>query len=215
MSARVLELPVAGAHARHRSRTPVARRVTSALMTLVLLTGAVAFVGLAVGPHLLGYRTAVMLTGSMTGTIDTGDLVVSVPRPADEVEVGDILTFHAPTADRHLETHRVIAVRHTADGEVVVQTQGDANAAPDPWRATIEGDTVWETQYVVPHVGKAVQVVRGTVVRYGAFWVALGGVVLLGLNLVWRQPAHRAGARSAGPEDGDRRLTLVESEQRR
>ncbi|MDF1605016.1 signal peptidase I [Nocardioides sp. YIM 152315] len=212
MTAHVLDLPVR-ADARHRSRTPIARRLANLLLSLVLAVGAVTFLGLAIGPHVLGYRTAVMLTGSMTGTIDPGDLVVSVPRPADQVEVGDILTFHAPTAEHQLETHRVIGVRHTAEGGVVVRTQGDANAAPDPWRATIEGDTVWETRHVVPHLGSVVRVVRATVVRYGAMWVALAGVVLLGLTLVWRQPAPRRAATGSGGTG--RGLTLVVPESRR
>ena len=187
------------------------KRVVSGALTLALAVGVLGFLGLAVGPHVFGYRTAVMLTGSMTGTIDRGDVVVSVPRPAQDVEVGDILTFRAPVADRHLETHRVIDVRHTGDGTVDVRTQGDANDAVDPWRATITDDTVWETAFVVPELGHVVQAVRATVVRYGAVWVALAGVVLLGLSLIWRQdaPRHRAAAPAARP-----RLTLVTTEPR-
>jgi signal peptidase len=188
-----------------------AKRIASGILSLALTVGALGFLGLAVGPHVFGYRTAVMLTGSMTGTIDRGDIVVSVPRPAKDVQVGDILTFQAPVTDHHLETHRVIAVKHDASGEVVVRTQGDANDAADPWSATISDETVWETAYVVPKAGHVVQAVRATVVRYGAVWVALGGVVLLGLSLIWRQdpPRHRAPAPAARP-----RLTLVTSEPR-
>jgi signal peptidase len=187
------------------------RRIVSGLLSLVLTVGVLGFLGLAVGPHVFGYRTAVMLTGSMTGTIDRGDIVVSVPRPAKDVRVGDILTFRAPVADHHVETHRVTDVKHDADGQVVVKTKGDANDAVDPWSATISDDTVWETAYVVPKAGHVVQAVRATVVRYGAVWVALGGVVLLGLSLIWRQdpPRHRAPAPAARP-----RLTLVTSEPR-
>jgi len=188
-----------------------AKRIASGLLSLLLTVGVLGFLGLAVGPHVFGYRTAVMLTGSMTGTIDRGDLVVSVPRPAQDVRIGDILTFRAPVADRHVETHRVIDVQHTSGGATEIKTQGDANEAADPWSATISDDTVWETAYVVPKVGHVVQAVRATVVRYGAVWIALGGVVLLGLSLIWQQapPRHRAPAPAARP-----RLTLVTSEPR-
>ncbi|HYF71909.1 MAG TPA: signal peptidase I, partial [Nocardioides sp.] len=160
-------------------------RVVSALLTVVLVGGLVAFAGLALGPRVLGYRTATMLTGSMAGTIDPGDVVVSVPKPTEDVEVGDILTFHAPVADRHLETHRVIAVRHTADGSAVIRTQGDANAEPDPWRATVRDDTVWQVVHVVPGIGDAVRALRAPVVRHGLFWLALGALVVLGSSLIW------------------------------
>lgn len=196
------------------SGRPIARRIASALLSLTLTVGVLAFLGLAVGPHLLGYRTAVMLTGSMAGAIDPGDLVVSVPKRAEDVRVGDILTFRTPTADHHVETHRVISVRHTTDGEVVVRTQGDANAEPDPWQATIDDETVWRTAYVVPHLGTAVRVVRATVVRYGAVWVALGGVVLLGLVLIWRQPPPRQTRVDAPAHAAERRLMLVTTESR-
>lgn len=190
MTAHVLELPPrAGAHVRRRSRpdaASVVRRGLGAVSSLALVVAVVGFAVLAVGPHLLGYRTAVMLTGSMTGTIDPGDLVVSVPKPAEEVRKGDIITFRAPVADQHVETHRVIAVQHRADGSVVVRTQGDANTGPDPWHATITGDTVWETRAVVPVVGDVIRALRSPVVRYGASWLALGAAVLLGLSLIWR-----------------------------
>ncbi|WP_296606481.1 signal peptidase I [Nocardioides sp.] len=175
---------------RHRAAWGTARRsrldrVVSALLTVILVGGLVAFAGLALGPRILGYRTATMLTGSMAGTIDPGDVIVSVPKPAAEVEVGDILTFHAPVPDQHVETHRVITVKHTADGRTIIRTQGDANAEPDPWKATITGDTVWETVHVIPNIGNAVRVLRTPVVRHGLFWLALGGLVVLGSSLIW------------------------------
>ena len=39
----------------------------------------VTFLGLAVGPHVFGYRTLTMLTGSMAPEIDPGDVVVVTP----------------------------------------------------------------------------------------------------------------------------------------
>jgi signal peptidase I len=189
MTAHAFELPPFTAYARHRrpSRTAIAvRRGLSAVASLTLVVAVVGFAALAIGPHLLGYRTAVMLTGSMTGTIDPGDLVVSVPTPTDEVEVGDILTFRAPVADQHVETHRVIAVKHRTDGSVVVRTQGDANPGPDPWHATITDGTVWKTEQVVPGVGDVIRAMRSPVIRHGVSWVALGAALLLGLSLIWR-----------------------------
>ncbi|WP_028644619.1 hypothetical protein [Nocardioides sp. URHA0020] len=53
---------------------------------------------------------------------------------------------------------------------------------------------------------------RAAVVRYGAVWIALSGVVLLGLGLVWRQSPPRR--RSAPEPEARPRLTLVTSEPR-
>ncbi|CAI9412859.1 signal peptidase I [Nocardioides sp. T2.26MG-1] len=192
MTTDVISFPRGGrvsATPRHRAVAGVRRsrldRVVSAVLTVLLVGGLVAFAGLGLGPRIFGYRTATMLTGSMAGTIDPGDVVVSVPKPTSDIAVGDILTFHAPVADQHLETHRVIAVRHTTDGRTIIRTQGDANAAPDPWRATVQGDTVWRVAHVVPAVGNVVRALRAPIVRHGLFWLALGALVVLGSSLIW------------------------------
>ena len=52
--------------------------------------------------------------------------------------------------DHRVETHRVITVTQDANGRLAVVTKGDANDGADPWVATLEGDTVWQTQAVIP-----------------------------------------------------------------
>ncbi|MEP9363446.1 signal peptidase I [Nocardioides sp. CN2-186] len=186
--------------ARHR-RTTLLSRVISGLLSAALVGGLVAFLGLAVGPRVFGYRTATMLTGSMTGTIDPGDVIVSVPIPTAQLAVGDVITFHAPVPDQHVETHRVVAVRHTADGRTIMRTQGDANPAPDPWRATVRDDTVWRTVHVVPMVGNVVRALRTPVVGHGLWWGALGALVLLGTSIIWTAPDEENDMTGALPLD--------------
>src|SRR6478735_3513033 len=93
----------------------------------------VAFAGLAVGPHVFGYRTLTMLTGSMSPKIDPGDVTIVTPLDVRDVATGMVVTYHIPVADHSLITHRVISVTRGADGSVTIQTKGDANAAADPW----------------------------------------------------------------------------------
>ncbi len=109
-----------------RLRTALARLAGFALT--VVLVGCLAVFGLiALGPHVFGYRTATMLTGSMDPGITPGDVVLSVPQPASEVEVGDVISYHIPVEDHRVETHRVVEVIHNENGTVAVRTQGDAN----------------------------------------------------------------------------------------
>jgi signal peptidase len=171
--------------ASHRApRRPYARRLLNLVASLLLGVGLLGFLFLAVGPHLLGYRTATMLTGSMEPGIAPGDVVVTVPRPASELAVGDVISYHIPVEDHRVETHRVTEVRHV-DGKVVFRTQGDANDNVDPWTATLDGDTVWEMRAVVPHLGTAVRALRSPVVQHGVLWVGFGGLLLLGLTTIW------------------------------
>ncbi|MDO8119849.1 signal peptidase I [Isoptericola sp. b490] len=113
--------------------TRVRRVLVSALVVLV--------VGLAVGAAVAwheGYRLYAVRTGSMAPTYPTGALVVD--GPADDAEVGDVITFHAGGG---MVTHRVHAVSGAG-----YSTKGDANPEPDAW--------------TIPHHAVLGRVVAGT-----------------------------------------------------
>jgi signal peptidase len=194
---------VAGGTAPARAPRSRTRRVVAVLTDLALVGCLLVFVLLAVGPHVLGYRTATMLTGSMEPGISPGDVVVTVAEPASEVEVGDVITYQIPIEDHRVETHRVVKVLHHRDGSIAIRTKGDANENADPWTATLEGDQVWELKAVVPKLGAAIRVLRAPVVQHGIFWGALGGLLVLGLSTIWSRdpdaevPAEQEGSQSS------------------
>ena len=136
-----------------RPRRSLPRRMLNWVGNLLLLLCLAVFLLVAVGPHVFGYRTATMLTGSMEPGIMPGDVVVTTPEPASEIKVGDVISYHIPIEDRRIETHRVVKVIHRDNGNIAIRTQGDNNDNVDPWTATLEGDTVWEVQTVVPKLG--------------------------------------------------------------
>jgi signal peptidase len=185
------------APARHRGPARTGhylRRTASALSTALLALAGIAFLLLALGPHVFGYRTATMLTGSMAPVINPGDVVVSVPKPASQVAVGDIVSYHIPVEDHRVETHRVVRVTHDANGRLAIVTKGDANNGADPWVATLEGDTVWQTKVVIPNLGSAIRSLRSPGIQFGAMWIALGGLVVLGLWRIWAGDGDESGA---------------------
>src|SRR5215217_180606 len=144
------------------------------------------FAVLAVGPHLLGYRTMTMLTASMAPEIDPGDITIVTPIAVSEVTEGMVITYHRPIEDHSLVTHRVISVETAPDGTVSVQTKGDANAAADPWTATLKGDTAYQVRAVVPVLGHVIQALRAPIVTqallYGAPALLVGWLLLT----IWR-----------------------------
>ncbi len=172
-----------------RWSVPAARagRVASSLL---LVTAMLAFVVLAVGPHLFGYRTATMLTGSMAPGIVPGDVVVAFPEPASEVAVGDVISYHIPVGDHRVETHRVIEVLRHHDS-IAVRTQGDANDGADPWTASLEGDTVWQVRAVVPYVGGAIRTLRTPVLNHTLMYGIPALLVGWALVSIWRRPVRR------------------------
>jgi len=146
----------------------------------------VAFLGLAVGPHVFGYRTLTMLTGSMSPEIDPGDVVVVTPVATADVAKGMVITYHIPVGNHDLITHRVISVQHGPGGSVTVNTKGDANKAADPWTATLKGDTAYQVRGVVPAIGNLIRVLRTPgvtdVLLYGAPALLAGWLLLS----IWR-----------------------------
>ncbi len=173
-----------------RRKTPrdprsTTRRIGRLMTTLLLVFAASAFALLAVGPHVFGYRTATMLTGSMAPEINPGDVVVTMPKPKDDVAVGDVISYHIPVEDHRVETHRVVEVTKDAGGALAVRTKGDANEGVDPWLATLEGDTVWQQTMVVPHAGTVIRTLRAPLVQKGVLWGALAGFIVIGLARIW------------------------------
>src|SRR5215218_1655293 len=152
-----------------------------------------AFLGLAVGPHVFGYRTMTMLTGSMAPEIEPGDVTVVTPISMSEVTEGMVITYHRPIEDHSLVTHRVVSVQTGSDGTTTVQTKGDANDTVDPWTATLQGDTAYQVRAVVPELGHLIQALRtpglSQALLYGAPALLVGWVLMT----IWR-PAHEDAA---------------------
>ena len=160
-------------------------RMAPWLVRGVMVAAVLIFALLAIGPHVLGYRTMTMLTASMAPEIDPGDVTIVTPISVSEVTEGMVITYHKPIDDQSLVTHRVVSVEK-ANGTVTVQTKGDANEAIDPWTATLEGDTAYEVRAVIPELGHLIQALRAPVVTevllYGAPTLLVGWVLLT----IWR-----------------------------
>lgn len=171
--------PAPGSPARRTvTSTLVLAQLTRWTVRLIMLIAVLAFTGLAIGPHVAGYRTMTMLTGSMAPDIDPGDVIVVTPLPVTDVEAGMIISYHIPIDDHRLVSHRVLTATTSPEGAVTVQTKGDANDAPDPWQATLQGDTAWQVTAVIPHLGTAIETLR---------------TPLLSQTLVYGAPALLAG----------------------
>ena len=184
------QLPPAGDKSSAAGLAGTARRI-GGLVAPWLVRGLVAlavltFALLAVGPHVLGYRTMTMLTGSMAPEINPGDVTIVTPLAVSEVTEGMVITYHRPIEDHSLVTHRVISVEQAANGTVTIQTKGDANEAADPWTATLDGDTAYQVRAVVPLLGHVIEALRAPVVTqallYGAPTLLVGWLLLT----IWR-----------------------------
>ena len=170
---------------RRSGRGYAARRLVDVALAVAVL----GFLVCVLGPRVFGYQTRIMLTGSMAPVIEVDDVAVNVPERAADVRVGQVLTFHAPVAGGPLVSHRVIAVDRTPDGMTVIQTKGDANPSPDPWKAQLNDATAYRLSFVVPWVGAPIRALRGQVGHVAAY-LALAGLIGYGLRAIWRRRPH-------------------------
>lgn len=96
------------------------------VIALLVLVGIVAFPGLVGGDDAF-----IVTSGSMSPTLEPGDVVVTQDVDPEEIETGDVVTFHDGSgADTGFVTHRVVDVVEE-EGELYFQLQGDANDEPD------------------------------------------------------------------------------------
>ena len=168
------------------ARTGKLRRAANVCATVLLAVAVIAFLLLAIGPRLMGYQTATMLTGSMAPLINPGDVVVTAPMASSDLRAGDIITYSIPVEDRRVVTHRVVEIL-AETGTTAVRTKGEANAGADPWTATLQGDTVYRQVAVIPHLGDGIRALREppvrTVLMYGAPALLVAGL----LSAIWRK----------------------------
>lgn len=82
---------------------------------------------------IFGYRFYTVLTPSMEPELSVGDLVIVKLANADDISVGDVITFN-PSADSDAYlTHRVTEKLEDYDGTGITcfKTKGDANESED------------------------------------------------------------------------------------
>jgi signal peptidase len=156
---------------------------------LLLAFALLALVLLGLLPNLGWYRTETVLSGSMKPYFKPGDIVVVTPEPTSEVRVGQVISYHVPVGDRHVQSHRVIEVVRGGD-QPLVRTKGDANSAPDPWTARLNGGTAWQVRLVVPKAGWGIVWLRKPAIRRLAIFAVPLLLALFGLWRIWGAPRN-------------------------
>jgi signal peptidase len=92
-----------------------------------LLTMVAGMVFWSAAPRLAGWRSQVVLTGSMQPRIHPGDLVLAAPAARGQLKPGRIVLFQDPVRPGRTIVHRL--VRYDDNGNLV--TKGDANPSED------------------------------------------------------------------------------------
>lgn len=129
-----------------------ALRITANALLWVLAVVGVLGAGIWLA-HAAGWiQPLVVVSGSMSPGIETGDLIFSTPVRADEVSVGQVVTMLSQQTGKYV-THRITSVTQSG-GQVDITMRGDANRVDDPevyQRAA--ADTVWKPWFTIPGGG--------------------------------------------------------------
>lgn len=97
-------------------------------------------------PTFLGYGSAIVATGSMSGTINKGDMVIF--KKTDVYKLGDIVTFDDPFVSYPV-THRIV---NYGSEEGTFVTKGDWNTSTDNREITVD-QIFGKVVKVIPGVG--------------------------------------------------------------
>ena len=138
---------------------------------------------LTIGPRFLPYQTYVVVSGSMAPTIPVGAIIVLRPARAEQLQVGDIITFQRPDRPGELVTHRIVGVAEGA-GERGLVTKGDANAVPDPWPVAASG-TGWRYVFALPYLGTVLRALQQPVARLLLLVVPALALGALTMRAIW------------------------------
>lgn len=149
------------------------------LAFLALALVVVAALLLARGAPLTGRTTFVVGGPSMEPAVHQGSAIVVEPVDPGELRVGDLVSMRVGS-EHAVFTHRIVRIVEGAEG-LWLETQGDANAAPDPVLvpASAAIGRVVLTIPVIGYVIAALSTSNGLLLAGGLAGVLLALVLLL------------------------------------
>lgn len=109
-------------------------------------------------PDFLGYKSFVIVSGSMEPTIMTGDAILVKEVPQEEIQVKDIISF---SQDDTNVTHRVIEITEE-DGIKKYTTKGDNNHTEDKEKVTYE-QIEGKYQFKINQFGIVTQILKSKI----------------------------------------------------
>lgn len=176
------------------------RRI-SALRVLGIIAATVAtltFLAVGVLAPLLHIGFSPVLTASMRPAYAPGDLLITAPADVASLRPGQIAVF-TPPGETVPFAHRITAIAGTP-AQPVLTTKGDANPAPDHWRAALNQTQVPVVVTVIPSAGTALLWIQNPLQR--ALLTGLLGLSITGSAIWWilrTTPDHNGRRSTPGP----------------
>lgn len=109
-------------------------------------------------PDFFGFKSFVIVSGSMEPTIQKGDAILVKKVPEEEIEVNDIVSF---TEEKTNVTHRIIGVIEE-EGKKRYITKGDHNNVKDKEKITYE-QIEGKYQFKINQLGWVINILKSKI----------------------------------------------------
>ena len=113
-------------------------RIMAAITALSFIFGLTIFISVLRAnkgevPSVFGFSVLRIQTGSMEPEYKTGSVIVAKKTDADDLKVGDVISFYSTNKDiaHKVNTHRIVEVNRLQSGMKEFVTKGDANSEKD------------------------------------------------------------------------------------
>ena len=124
-------------------------------------------------PNVIGVNVYEVVTSSMAPELPVGSVVYVQTCKADEVKVGDIISFYVGTDEENIISHRVVEINVDEQGTFFFTTKGDANSDIDSVPIDIK-HLVGKVKFKINNVSWLVRL----------FDTSTGIIILIGLILI-------------------------------
>ena len=167
--------------------------VVAAVVAMALL-----FVGTKI--DMFGYELRVVKSGSMEPAIPTGSIVLITP--AENYDVGDVVTYDLGTAGSIPVTHRIVK-KTEGEQHLYYATKGDANEDIDPSPVPVQR-IMGKVRVHLPYLGYAIAFARtplgfGLLIGIPALIIILDEIA----NIIWEFHKYRFAQRRQKKSPGE------------
>jgi len=142
------------------------------------------------------FQIKIVLSGSMEPSIKVGSVVIV--KPADNYEIGDVVTFGKDDRENVPTTHRIIETR-VVEGETRFLTKGDANDDRDGSELA-KRDIIGKVFFDIPYLGFILDMARKPI----GFAVLIGIPALVIVSdefvKIWREIRKMKGKKEDDPD---------------
>ena len=125
-------------------------------------------------PILAGYRSVIVLSGSMEPAYPVGSIMYYKAVDFDSIAIGDAITFKI--GESALATHRVVKKNEEEQSFV---TKGDSNPSEDMEPVAYEAVVGRATDFAIPYAGYFAHYIQNVYII-----VIMGVILLIGMLLI-------------------------------